>query len=97
MISLHLLVRPGEVGMSREEHAGPSPSWPLCDCSPWGDIHRTMDRWLCIPESYQVRSSFLTTEKYIEKCCICYAFSYVYLCHDSLFLIPPPPSFLYNL
>lgn len=45
---------PGKTGMSREEHAGQTSFRPFHYSETWSFIYRTVDWWICLPESSEV-------------------------------------------
>lgn len=56
---LFLSVQTGEDGMSGQKHAGQASAWSLYHSETWGIIHWAVDRWICLPKSYQVRNSLV--------------------------------------
>lgn len=64
-------VKTGEDGMQRQEHAGSIEARSFHYGAARGILHRAVDRWLCLPEPYQVRTNrvVLTTE--VEKLSSC--------------------------
>lgn len=51
---------PGKTGMSGEEHAGQTSFGPFHHRETWSFIYRTVDWWICLPESSEVmRPKFL--------------------------------------
>lgn len=45
---------PGKTGMSGEEHAGQTSFRPFHYSETWSFIYRTVDWWICLPESSEV-------------------------------------------
>lgn len=45
---------PGKTGMSGEEHAGQTSFRPFHYSETWSVIYRTVDWWICLPESSEV-------------------------------------------
>lgn len=54
-------VKTGEDGMQGQEHAGPSTPGSLHHRTPRSFLHWAVDRWICLPESHQVRTQMGTS------------------------------------